>query len=73
MQSGTVDFHLEFTMFRLASLLGIACLAVAAVTLTSTLTAETSSHEVDTFDAQNRLPVSVEPVGCSFHAPFSLN
>jgi hypothetical protein len=63
---------LEKSMLRFASLLGIACLAVAAVALSSrsSRAATTSLDHEESTDLNHRLTVTrVLP----FHAPFSLN
>jgi hypothetical protein len=63
-------------MLRLVSLLGIACLAVAAVTLKSQsyhAAANSLDNNEDSADANHRLTVSVIPTVLPFHAPFSLN
>jgi hypothetical protein len=62
-------------MLRLVSLLGFACLAVAAASLAST-NAEVRVQDEENLETYNRLPaeiVAVVPACPTFHAPFSLN
>jgi hypothetical protein len=61
-------------MLRLVSLLGIACLAVAAVALKSSArAAQLPAPNHDSLDAQNRITASVSPIIPKYHARFSLN
>jgi hypothetical protein len=66
-------------MFRLVSVIGIACFAVAAVALFAPATspsAECLPRDEDLAETRNRLPVPVNAAlaACpAFHARFSVN
>lgn len=64
-------------MLRLVSLLGIACLAVAAVSLTKNNPSAIPARKDETLDLKNRLSddaiIAVLPLCPTFHARFSLN